>query len=164
MPETAVYFRERFGITDSVEQMVSDWNEMAVGFYRTRVRLKKGVRELLKEMKLRGMKIGIATSNSIELTRECLETNRVRDLFDTVRTAKEVPRGKPAPDIYLSVAEEWGLDPADLIVFEDIPNGVLAARRAGMEVIAVADPYSISRREELKQIADLFIEDFTQIL
>ena len=49
-------------------------------------------------------------------------------------------------------------------MFEDIPNGALAGKRAGMEVIAVADDYALPRREELKQIADLFIEDFTQIL
>lgn len=164
MPETAAYFRERFGLTDSIEQLIAEWNEMAIGFYRTRVRLKKGALELLREMKARGMKTGIATSNSIELTRECLAANRAEELFDTVRTAREVPRGKPSPDIYLSVASEWGIDPADLIVFEDIPNGALAGKRAGMEVIAVADDYALPRREELKQIADLFIEDFTQIL
>ena len=39
--ETAVYFRRTFGITDSIEKMQSDWNDMAIGFYRTRVTLKK---------------------------------------------------------------------------------------------------------------------------
>ena len=46
MPETAAYFRERFGLTDSIEQLIAEWNEMAIGFYRTRVRLKKGALEL----------------------------------------------------------------------------------------------------------------------
>ena len=162
--ETAVYFRETFGITDSIEKMISDWNDMAIGFYRTRVTLKKGALELLKQMKERGMKTGIATSNSVELTRECLAANSVEDLFDTIRTAQEVPRGKPAPDIYLSVAGEWGIDPGDLIVFEDIPNGALAAKRAGMEVVAVEDDYAAQRREELIRISDHYIRDFTEIL
>ncbi len=148
--ETAVYFREHFGITDSLEKIQSDWNDMA--------------RELLTQMKERGMKIGIATSNSVELTEECLAANGVADLFDTVRTSRDTPRGKPFPDIYLSVADEWGIAPEDLIVFEDIPNGAIAGKRAGMEVIAVADDYALPRREELIRIADHFIEDFTQIL
>ena len=162
--ETAVYFREHFGITDSLEKIQSDWNDMAIDFYRHRIGMKRGARELLTQMKERGMKIGIATSNSVELTEECLAANGVADLFDTVRTSRDTPRGKPFPDIYLSVADEWGIAPEDLIVFEDIPNGAIAGKRAGMEVIAVADDYALSRREELIRIADHFIEDFTQIL
>ena len=162
--ETAVYFREHFGITDSIEKIQSDWNDMAIDFYRHRIGMKKGARELLTQMKERGMKIGIATSNSVELTEECLAANGVADLFDTVRTSRDTPRGKPFPDIYLSVADEWGIAPEDLIVFEDIPNGAIAGKRAGMEVIAVADDYALPRREELIRIADHFIADFTQIL
>ena len=162
--ETAVYFREHFGITDSLEKIQSDWNDMAIDFYRHRIGMKRGARELLTQMKERGMKIGIATSNSVELTEECLAANGVADLFDTVRTSRDTPRGKPFPDIYLSVADEWGIAPEDLIVFEDIPNGAIAGKRAGMEVIAVADDYALPRREKLIRIADHFIEDFTQIL
>ncbi len=162
--ETAVYFQEHLGITDSIEKIQSDWNDMAIDFYRHRIGLKKGARELLIQMKERGMKIGIATSNSVELTEECLAANGVADLFDTVRTSRDTPRGKPFPDIYLSIADEWGISPEDLIVFEDIPNGAIAGKRAGMEVIAVADDYALPRREELIRIADHFIEDFTQIL
>ncbi len=162
--ETAVYFRERFGITDSIEKMQSDWNQMAVEYYRTKVPLKKGARELLLKMKEAGMRLGIATSNSAELTQECLEANGVRDLFDTIRTSREVQTGKPAPDIYLSVAGEWGIDPSKLVVFEDIPNGVIAGKRAGMEVIAVADPFSADRKAVLQDLADGYIDDFTQIL
>ena len=162
--ETAVYFQEHFGITDSIEKIQSDWNDMAIDFYRHRIGMKRGARELLTQMKERGMKIGIATSNSVELTEECLAANGVADLFDTVRTSRDTPRGKPFPDIYLSVADEWGIAPEDLIVFEDIPNGAIAGKRAGMEVIAVADDYALPRREELIRIADHFIADFTQIL
>ena len=162
--ETAVYFQGHIGITDSIEKIQSDWNDMAIDFYRHRIGMKKGARELLTQMKERGMKIGIATSNSVELTEECLAANGVADLFDTVRTSRDTPRGKPFPDIYLSVADEWGIAPEDLIVFEDIPNGAIAGKRAGMEVIAVADDYALPRREELIRIADHFIEDFTQIL
>ena len=162
--ETAVYFQEHFRITDSIEKIQSDWNDMAIDFYRHRIGMKRGARELLTQMKERGMKIGIATSNSVELTEECLAANGVADLFDTVRTSRDTPRGKPFPDIYLSVADEWGIAPEDLIVFEDIPNGAIAGKRAGMEVIAVADDYALPRREKLIRIADHFIADFTQIL
>jgi 16S rRNA pseudouridine516 synthase len=164
LPETAVYFQKRFGIRDSVEKMESDWNQMAMEFYQTRVELKKGARELLDAMKARGMKLGIATSNSLPLTRAALCANGVEDMFDTVRSAAEVAHGKPSPDIYLSVAQEWEMRAEDLIVFEDIPMGALAGKRAGMEVVAVEDPWAASRREELKTIADYYIHDFTELI
>ena len=164
LPETAVYFQKRFGIRDSVEKMESDWNQMAMEFYQTRVELKKGARELLDAMKARGMKLGIATSNSLPLTRAALCANGVENMFDTVRSAAEVAHGKPSPDIYLSVAQEWEMRAEDLIVFEDIPMGALAGKRAGMEVVAVEDPWAASRREELKTIADYYIHDFTELI
>jgi 16S rRNA pseudouridine516 synthase len=164
LPETAVYFQKRFGIRDSVEKMESDWNQMAMEFYQTRVELKKGARELLDAMKARGMKLGIATSNSLPLTRAALCANGVEDMFDTVRSAAEVAHGKPSPDIYLSVAQEWEMRAEDLIVFEDIPMGALAGKRAGMEVVAVEDPWAASRREELKTIADYYMHDFTELI
>jgi beta-phosphoglucomutase-like phosphatase (HAD superfamily) len=52
----------------------------------------------------------------------------------------------------------------DIIVFEDIPKGALAGKRAGMEVVAVEDPWAESRREELKTIADYYIRDFTELI
>ena len=137
---------------------------MAMEFYQTRVHLKKGARELLDAMKARGMKLGIATSNSMPLTTAALRANGLEEAFDTVRSAAEVAHGKPSPDIYLSVAQEWGMKAEDIIVFEDIPKGALAGKRAGMEVVAVEDPWAESRREELKTIADYYIRDFTELI
>ena len=145
-------------------EMESDWNQMAMEFYQTRVHLKKGARELLDAMKARGMKLGIATSNSMPLTTAALRANGLEEAFDTVRSAAEVAHGKPSPDIYLSVAQEWGMKAEDIIVFEDIPKGALAGKRAGMEVVAVEDPWAESRREELKTIADYYIRDFTELI
>ena len=56
------------------------------------------------------------------------------------------------------------MKPCDLIVFEDIPNGALAAKRAGMEVVAVEDDYALERRDELIRLTDYYIRDFTEIL
>jgi len=51
-----------------------------------------------------------------------------------------IERGKPAPDIFLTVASRLGAPPERCVVLEDTPNGVRAARAAGMAVIAVVDP------------------------
>jgi sugar-phosphatase len=57
----------------------------------------------------------------------------------TTVTAESVTRGKPHPEGYLKAAALLGADPADVVVFEDAPAGIAAARAAGMRTVVVGD-------------------------
>ena len=81
-----------------------------------------------------------------------------------MRTACEVCAGKPAPDIYLKVAEDLGVDPKHCLVFEDIPNGMRAGKAAGMTVVAVEDESAKQHRSEIDEICDYYIEDYFDLL
>ena len=61
----------------------------------------------------------------------------VTDLFDAIVTGDDVARVKPDPELYLLALARLGLEPHEAIVFEDAPNGVLAAKRAGIFTVAV---------------------------
>lgn len=161
--ETAVYFKERFELEDDLETIKNDWNDMAHYKYTHDVPLKAGVMEFLLDLKAKGIRTGIATSNSSTLAYAVLDSLKVRELFDTVVTACEVGRGKPAPDIYLEAAERLSVLPERAVVFEDIVQGLRAGKAAGMRTVAVEDEYSRSQREEKKAEADYFIEDFSRI-
>ncbi len=158
--ETAVYFKEKFAIPDSLEQIKADWNRMAWDKYLNEVPLKKGVYEFLKGCKKRGILLGIATSNSRQLVENIAEVHHLHHYFDCIMTGCDVERGKPWPDIYLAVARQLSVDPARCLVFEDIIPGILAGKRAGMRVCAVDDAYSIAQREEKASLADYYIDDF----
>lgn len=158
--ETADYFKERFPIPDSIEQIKADWNRMAWDKYLHEVPLKPGIPEFLEGCQKSGIKLGIATSNSRELMENIAEVHNLRDYFSSIMTACDVQKGKPAPDIYLAVAKELGVDPGRCLVFEDIIPGIQAGKNAGMEVCAVEDVYSAHVREEKKLLADYYLEDF----
>lgn len=162
--ETAVYFKERFGINDELDEIKKSWNDMAWDIYENRVRLKPGVKEFLTELKKRGIKTGIATSNSKELVKVVLDKQDIAKCFDAVHTSCEVKKGKPAPDIYLLVAERLGVSPAECLVFEDIMQGIAAGKNAGMQVCAVDDDFSKEYRAEKAEAADYFIYDYTELL
>ena len=66
-----------------------------------------------------------------------LERCDIFSFFDVVVTTFEAGKSKPFPDVYLLAAQKIGVEPADCIVFEDSPNGLSAARGAGMFTIAV---------------------------
>lgn len=159
--ETALYFKVRFQIPDSLLAIKSRWNEMAYEKYTNEVPLKPGVREFLEELQERGIRMGIATSNSAELAQAVLAALGVESYFQVIATSCEVSAGKPAPDIFLHVAKRLGAEPEQCLVFEDVVAGIRAGKSAGMQVIAVADAFS-SRDERQKQaLADGYIQDFT---
>lgn len=161
--ETAVYFKEVFKIPDSVEQMKKDWNDMAWDKYMNEVPLKPGVAKFLGGCKERGIKLGIATSNSRELVENIVAVHNLGDYFSCIMTGCDVAHGKPSPDIYLAVAKELHVEPSKCLVFEDIIPGIMAGKNAGMEVCAVEDAYSIHAKEAKIQLADYYIEDYYSI-
>ena len=71
--------------------------------------------------------------------------------------------GKPAPDIYLAVADKLDVSPEECLVFEDITAGIIAGKNAGMKVCAVEDDYSMHQTEDKKRLADYYIKDYYDI-
>lgn len=162
--ETAIYFKENYGIKDSIEDIQKEWNDMAIEYYRTKVFPKPGAIEYLKQLKARGIRTGIATSNSWELLSAVLTSTGLGEYMDSIHTACEIKKGKPAPDIYLMVAEDLGVNPADCLVFEDIIPGIQSGHNAGMRVCAIYDEYSADRWDDIVAEADYSIRSFTELL
>ncbi len=162
--ETAQFFVNHFSLKESVEEIKQLWNKMAIEKYRSKVSLKPGAREFIHNLKQNGVKTGIATSNSLLLVETFLDASGIRSGIDAVTTVCEVERGKPAPDVYLATANRLSADPADCLVFEDVPMGIRAGKNAGMSVCAVEDAYSAAQREEKNLLADAYITDFTELL
>ena len=162
--ETAQHFLNTFPtLTQSIEEIKKEWTEMAFQKYTTEVPLKQGVQGFLKEQKERGMKLGIATSNVMELVEATLDALDIGKYFDSIHTSCEVERGKPAPDIYLLVAGELGAAPERCLVFEDVPMGILAGKNAGMRTCAVEDAYSRIQDEKKRSLADYYIHNYDEI-
>ena len=163
--ETAQYFVDTFQTLDrTVEQVMQEWRDMTIRLYATEVFPKPGAVEFLKAMKKQGVLLGIATSNDRTIADATLQARHLAPYFDSIRTSCEVSAGKPAPDVYLKVAEDLRIEPSSCLVFEDVPNGILAGKNAGMEVCAVDDEFSRPLEAEKKRLADYFIRDFNDIL
>lgn len=161
--ETAHYFKNRFQLPDSIEEIKRTWNEMAWDKYMHEVPLKPGAEEFLKLCRRRGIKLGIATSNSRELVTNVADTHGLHDYFSCIMTSCDVGKGKPAPDIYLAVAKHLEVLPQRCLVFEDIIPGIMAGKAAGMTVCAVEDAYSLDQTDAKKELADYYIKDFYEI-
>lgn len=162
--ETAVYFKERFDLPLSLDEIKAVWTRMSIDKYRHEVHLKPGVLEFLKYCKENGIRTGIGTSNGSEIVDAVLTSLKVKEYFDAVVTACEVAHGKPEPDIYLEVAKRLGVQPENCLVFEDIPAGIMAGKAAGMPVIAMEDDFSADLMDEKRALADAVISDYRELL
>ena len=162
--ETAVYFKERFGLNQSLEAIKAEWIEMAKEKYAHEVPMKPGALSFLRYLKEHGIHSGIATSNSRELLNAVMESLKLGQYIDCAMTSCEAGAGKPAPDIYLKVADRLGASPADCLVFEDTPSGIQAGIRAGSRVCAMEDRYVADQKDTVLRLADYYIHDFGQVL
>jgi len=99
-----------------------------------------GVVELLADARARGLKLGVASTSERDWVAGHLERLGLIEYFDCIRCGDEVENVKPAPDLYLAVLDCLKLPPKEAVAFEDSPNGVLAATRAGVYCVAVPNP------------------------
>lgn len=162
--QVAVYFKERFKLEDSLDDIKNTWNTMAYNHYSSDITLKDGVVEFLDFLKKSNIKIGLATSNSTELLEASLKFNKIYDYFDAITITDEVSIGKHEPDVYLLAAKKLNVKPEECIVFEDILPAVKGAKKAGMKVIAVEDECSVLDKDEIIKNSDGFINDFRVLI
>lgn len=100
---------------------------------------KPGIRALLAFLKEQGIPCAITSSSSIPIIRAHLGNLGLLEGFTALCSGKDVPRGKPAPDIYLAGAAALGLEPENCLAIEDSPAGIEAAWRAGCKAVIVPD-------------------------
>ncbi|AQM59427.1 HAD family phosphatase [Clostridium baratii] len=162
--QVAVYFKERFKLEDSLDDIKNTWNTMAYNHYSSDITLKDGVVEFLDFLKKSNIKIGLATSNSTELLEASLKFNKIYDYFDAITITDEVSIGKHEPDVYLLAAKKLNVKPEECIVFEDILPAVKGAKKAGMKVIAVEDECSVLDKDDIIKNSDGFINDFRVLI
>ncbi len=96
-----------------------------------------GVRELVGDLRRRGLPIAVASSSWPGWIEALLGGIGLRDAFDTLVSATMVAHPKPAPDLYLLAAERLGQRPGDCIAVEDTPTGLRSAKAAGMLAVQV---------------------------
>lgn len=162
--EVAKFFKHKFSLTETIDQIMNEWTDMVKEKYQKEITTKPGVKEILPYLKKNNIKIAVGTSNTHFLTKTVLDSNKIKKYFEIIVDGKNNEiRGKPFPDIYLKVAEKLDIKPEECVVIEDVYVGVLAGKKAGMKVIAIADEYSHHEVIQIKEKADYFVKDFFEV-
>ena len=160
LEEAAEYYREHYGVTLSVKEIVDGVNSMVEETYRTKVTLKPGISEYLAWLKENGVRMCVATVTDRYLVEETLERLGVRHYFSEIYTCAEVGFGKDKPVIYQKALEHLGTEKSDTYIFEDLPFALNTAKTDGFPTVGVYDRHE-AHQDELKELADYYIFDFT---
>jgi HAD superfamily hydrolase (TIGR01509 family) len=150
--EWSRYMHERIGLPEPPEEINREVVERLVAIYREHLPAIAGAGEAVQRVAAR-WPLGLASSSNRELIDLALELLGVKDLFAATVSSEEVARGKPAPDVYLEVARRLGVDPTRTAAVEDSHNGILAAKAAGMRVLAIPNRHFPPGEEALAQAA-----------
>lgn len=97
----------------------------------------EGVAPFLKELKIRGIKIGLGSSS--KNAKPILAKLGILPMFDAIADGTNVTISKPHPEVFLKAATLLEAEPQNCLVFEDAPAGVQAALAAGMKVVGIGD-------------------------
>lgn len=162
--EAAAYTVKRFGLAETADALMAEWETLAWEAYSKSVPLKPGAREYLRLLRARGVRLGIATSCIPRLAAAALSHNGIGKWFDTVVYTSEVNRGKEFPDVYLLAAKRLGLPPGRCVVFEDLAAPLAGAKAGGFQTCGVDDAHAAQDKAGIRETADRFIKDFTELL
>ncbi|MGH2458018.1 MAG: HAD family hydrolase, partial [Chloroflexota bacterium] len=122
--------------------------------------IRPGVEDYLRDATALGLKLGVASSSPRWWVAGHLDRLGLISRFDCLKSADDVAVVKPEPELYLSALRALGVWPDQAIALEDSPNGILAAKRAGLYCVAV--PNDLTKQLPLDR-ADLRLDSLADL-
>ena len=148
--EWSRYMHDVIGLREPPEEISAEAVRRMGERYRDGVPLLPGAVEAVERLAAR-WPLGLASSSNRPLIDLALEVSGLAPFFRATVSSEEVPRGKPAPDVFLETARRLGVAPERCAVVEDSANGILAGRAAEMFVVAIPNPHFPPGEEALAE-------------
>jgi HAD superfamily hydrolase (TIGR01509 family) len=137
--EWSAYMSRDFALALPAERVARDVIGAMAAEYRQHLPMLPGAVDTVRLLATR-YRLAVASSAPKSLIEAVLDASGLRPAFEAAVSSEEVPRGKPAPDVYLEATTRLGVSPAACAAIEDSANGLRSASAAGLTVIAVPRP------------------------
>lgn len=158
----ATVMQEKLALDESIDAIIAEMKARVIAHYEERMPARPGALESVAQMK-RHFRVGLASGSPTEIIKAVLSITGLDQVFEVIIYGDEVPRGKPAPDIYIEALKLLGAAPGASLGIEDSANGLRSLKAAGMFSVAAPSPdYPLPA--EILALADAHIttlEDFT---
>jgi HAD superfamily hydrolase (TIGR01509 family) len=138
-PEWTAYMHDDLGVPMSPGEIAAEVERRLVARYEADLPLLPGAAAAVRALAA-VLPLGLASSSTPGLIAAVLRIAGLGGCFRAAVSSQEVPRGKPAPDVYLRALDRLGVAPADAVAIEDSGAGIRSAAAAGMRVLAIPNP------------------------
>ena len=160
-PEWSRHVRDALGVPLEPDEISDRVVAHVLSTYEERLPLLPGAEAAVARLAER-WPLALASSSNKEVIDRVMETSGWGAVFQTWVSSEEVERGKPAPDVFLEAACRIRVAPDEAAGIEDSNNGILAARAAGLRVIAIPN-HEFPPRPEAIAAADVVLDDLDQL-
>ena len=153
--------QEKLALDEPIDAIIAEMKARVIAHYEARMPARPGALESVAQMK-RHFRVGLASGSPTDIIQAVLRITGLDQIFEVMIYGDEVPRGKPAPDIYHEALKQLNVAPAASLGIEDSANGLRSLRAAGMFAVAAPSPdYPLP--DDILALADAHIttlEDF----
>ena len=163
-PIAAQFTRDYYHLPDAPEDIMAEWDALALHHYRDLASLKPGAADFLRQCREEGIPMALFTACRPALCRAALERFRLLELFGQIVYAEEIGLEKRDPACFVELGRRLGADLADCTLFDDSPDNCATAAKAGLDTVGVYDSYYAHRQEELKGVCARYIRSFEELL
>lgn len=134
------YWHKKFPWKTPSKKKVGNWIwKKTIELIKKEGKLKPGVKKIINFLLRNKIKIGLASSSPTQMINFTLQKLGIHRHFEIIHSAEKEIHPKPHPAVFLTAAKKLGVKPADCLVIEDSPVGIIAAKRAGMKCVAIKD-------------------------
>ncbi|MEG0829698.1 MAG: HAD family phosphatase [Anaerovoracaceae bacterium] len=161
--QAAEYYRETYGLTECVQEIVDGVNGMIDHLYANVVATKDGVPELLEKLRSNGVKMCVATATDRYMVESALRHNNIFHYFSGILTCTEVGIGKDNPEIFEQALKLLDTKKHETLVFEDAVHAIETAKKAKFKVVGVFDRSSIQAQEKIKEMVDYYALSLSEL-
>ena len=163
-PDAANFTKAYYQLSESEEEIMSAWYDLAYNAYASELSLKPGARDYLNQCMENGERMVLYTSSQPSLCRAALEHHHIGDCFEQLLFAQELRLEKKYTESFTQLSRMLEEKPEQCLLYDDSPLSCTSAKAAGWQVIGVEDPLFAHHRQEMDRQCDKVIAGFQELL
>lgn len=163
LEEASAYLHEQCGLGESTEAVMAMIFDRMRAFYAHEVEARPGALAFVRALHERGVPMAVASSTSPDMLRTCLDRCSFTPYLQAIVSVDDLNTSKREPAVYDHARSFLGTDRAHTWSFEDAAYALDTLRGAGYRTAAIYDNDISGTREALRERADIYFEDFTQL-
>jgi 16S rRNA pseudouridine516 synthase len=161
---TADYFLNDLGLDMKKEKLIDLMKRYMLEAYFYNIPAKENVISVLQELKNKGASLNVLTASPHITLDACLKRLHMWELFDNIWSCDDFKTTKADPEIYIKAAKKMNTMVDKVLFLDDNLNADTVAKKAGMMVCGVYDESSKEYTEQIKNISDFYIYNFSELL